>query len=48
MKTFWNTTWKGLSVCTLVALASCSAPQPNTLTETEIADGWQLLFDGKT
>src|SRR5436305_2069989 len=24
------------------------APKPNTLTPKEIADGWILLFDGKT
>ena len=48
MRTFWNTIGKGFSVCALVALASCSAPQPNTLTEAEKADGWQLLFDGQT
>lgn len=28
--------------------ASCSTPQPNTLTQEEIADGWELLFDGTT
>ena len=26
--------------------ASAEAPAPNSLTEAEIADGWQLLFDG--
>ena len=25
-----------------------SAAEPNTLTEAEVSDGWQLLFDGKT
>lgn len=25
-----------------------STPEPNTLTEEEIAQGWQLLFDGET
>ena len=28
-------------------LCSCGSKH-NTLTEAEIADGWQLLFDGKT
>lgn len=33
----------------LTTMASCvSAPQHNTLTKAEIADGWQLLFDGNT
>ena len=26
---------------------SCASPQ-NVLTEAEAADGWELLFDGKT
>ena len=34
----------GLVLC---AAAAC-APQQNVLTKEEIADGWQLLFDGKT
>ena len=35
-------------------ILSCTNPQeteyaaPNTLTQAEIADGWKLLFDGKT
>mgnify|MGYP000117438461 FL=1 len=29
-------------------IASCSPPKNNTLTPQEIADGWELLFDGKT
>jgi hypothetical protein len=36
----------------LLLLTACAtlnaAEQPNTLTEKEIADGWILLFDGKT
>lgn len=31
----------------LLAAASCT-PAHNTLTRAEQADGWQLLFDGKT
>ena len=29
-------------------MASCTGENHNTLTEAEIADGWELLFDGKT
>ena len=33
----------------IIAACLCSCgPRHNTLTEAEIADGWQLLFDGKT
>ena len=32
----------------LVATSCASAPEHNKLTEAEIADGWQLLFDGQT
>ena len=32
----------------LLVMSSCSGNKHNTLTEAEIADGWELLFDGKT
>ena len=35
------------AVVLALGAAACT-PQPNTLTKKEIADGWQLLFDGRT
>lgn len=35
----------GMSACVIV---SCTTEKNNTLTPEEIADGWELLFDGKT
>lgn len=32
----------------MALFSSCSSVEHNTLTSAEIADGWQLLFDGKT
>ena len=32
----------------LLAVTGCSEQNPNTLTQAEIADGWELLFDGET
>lgn len=36
-----------VSMAAAIALAACSTDKPNTLTSAEIADGWQLLFNGK-
>lgn len=32
----------------LLAATGCSEQKPNTLSQAEIADGWELLFDGET
>lgn len=32
----------------MIMFVSCNQQAPNTLTEQEVADGWQLLFDGET
>lgn len=39
----------GVVLLFLVLATACSRqPQPNTLTRAELADGWQLLFDGQS
>ena len=44
-----NLTLCGIALGGMLMASSCAtAPKHNTLTEAEIADGWQLLFDGKT
>jgi len=39
-----------LVLCSIVAVSftACSGEKPNTLTDKEKQDGWQLLFDGET
>lgn len=32
----------------LILAVGCSQKKPNTLTQAEIEDGWELLFDGET
>ncbi|MBQ8889215.1 MAG: DUF1080 domain-containing protein [Bacteroidaceae bacterium] len=49
LKTVKKLTLCGVALSSMFVATSCdTTPQPNTLTEAEIADGWQLLFDGKT
>ena len=41
---------KVIPLCVVAAIgaASCSSQKHNTLTDAEVADGWELLFDGET
>lgn len=44
-----RTLFRTLFATGLLAAGLCSCcPKHNTLTQAEIADGWQLLFDGKS
>ncbi len=48
LSTFKKLSCIGLALSAMVVASSCTAPKHNTLTAEEVADGWQLLFDGKT
>ena len=39
--------WLGAAAVAGLAIVSCG-PKNNALTSAEKAEGWQLLFDGKT
>ena len=46
--TFGNLLGSLCGTALAAALITSCAPRQNTLTEEEIADGWELLFDGKS
>lgn len=43
-----TSTYLLILVCLILQISCTSQSKNNTLTEQEIADGWELLFDGKS
>ena len=43
-----KTVFLGMAAGAFLALTSCSVQKHNALTEAEVAEGWELLFDGQT
>ena len=48
MKTFNVKSMLAVAAMGTVLACTCSCERHNTLSQQEIAEGWQLLFDGKT